>query len=281
MKLRVLTLLACFAADIAAANYSFVVLNHASFYSLVRISPEGKYISTIANGFAGEGLAKDPEGNYLVTTVTALLRVTPSGGVSRIATAPAGSHWLKVIGAPDGSSIVTDNVQHALWRVSKDGQTITKIANYPVPNYHEWESTSVAIDGQGNYKLLEDNHRESRLYKINPEGAVTEIPLSSTFPWALGLIGDGPDGYLAAVGKGDGIIRITNAGEVKELATFVPGHMYITGIARDPVTGEILATVTREHAILRISADGRTATTLTSSATYIKDPLAILAEIGQ
>ena len=283
MKLPLLIgLFACLAANSSAAdNYSFVVLNHSTFYSLVRVPPEGKYLSTIASGFAGEGMAKDAEGNYMVTTISGLIRVSPSGGVSPVATAPAGSHWMKIVQGPGGASIVTDNIQHALWSISRDGQSIAKIATYPVSNYNEREDTSLAMDSQGNYMLLEDNHPEARLFRITPEGAVTQIPLSRSLRASYALVADGPGSYLAQEGRGDSIIRIAAAGEVTELARFVPGHINLTGIARDPATGEILATCTREHAILRISPDGRTASTLTNSATYIKDPLAILVEVGQ
>jgi len=281
MNVRVLTLFACFVAESAAANYSFVILNHSIPYSLVRISPEGKYISTIAGGFAGVGLAKDAEGNYLVTTGTSLLRVSPTGGVSTVAVAPSGSHWLKVVAAPGGSSVVIDNVQHALWNISQDGRSIAKIANYPVPVYRELEDPSLTTDGQGNCTVLEDNHRDVHMFKITPEGVVTQIPLSRPVQVSFGLVADGPGSYLAEEGKGDAIIRITAAGEVTQLAKFIPARTYLTGIVRDPLGGDIVATVSREHAILRVSADGRKVTTLANSATYIREPLAILAEIGQ
>jgi hypothetical protein len=35
---------------------------------LVRVSPEGQYLATIASAFVGDGLAKEGDGNYLVTT---------------------------------------------------------------------------------------------------------------------------------------------------------------------------------------------------------------------
>ena len=281
MNVRVLTLLACFVAESAAANYSFVILNHSIPYSLVRVSREGKYISTIAAGFAGVGMARDSEGNYLVVTGRALLRISSLGEVSTVAVAPATSRWLKVVTGPGGASVVIDNAQHALWNVSRDGRSIAKIADYPVPVFGESEDISLTTDGQGNYVVLEDNHRDVHMFKITPEGVVTQIPLSRPMQVSFGLVADGPGSYLAEEGKGAAIIRITTAGEVTQLAKFNPGRMALTGLVRDPLSGDIVATVSREHAILRVSADGRKVTRLANSSTYIRDPLAILAEIGQ
>jgi hypothetical protein len=277
-----LGVLVCLAANLGwAADYSLVVLNHSTYYSLVRVSPDGQYLATIANGFLGHGLAKDSSGNYLIATGKALLRVTPSGSVTTVAMAPAGSQWLKVTAGPDNSGIVGDNRQHALWSVSADGRTVAKIANYPVPRYNELEDIGVASDGRGDYLVFEDNQHAGRLYRITPRGEVTDVPLSSPLNNSPTLVADGPGAYLAQNGRGDSIVRITSAGEVTHLADFVPGHVYITGLARDPATHEILATVTHENAILRIGADGKNASTLTNSPTFIKDPMEILVETGQ
>ena len=74
-----------------AAAGSFVVLNYSANNSLVRVSSDGQLISTIAVNVGGFGLTKDRAGNYLIAAVRSLLRVTPSGSVSTIATAPRGS----------------------------------------------------------------------------------------------------------------------------------------------------------------------------------------------
>ena len=262
-------------------GYSYVVLNHSSFYSLVRIGADGKYISTIANGFEGHSMTKDGGGDYIVAAVSELLRITRTGSVTPIARAPSGSQWIAVLQERDGAFIVTDNVQHALWRVSEDGHSMVTIAHYPIPNEHERDGTSLALDMQGNYMMLDYNHPVTRFFKITPAGAVTEVPLSKSFLGAGALLSDGPGNYLAKEGRGDAIIRIAATGEVTELVKFDPPWVNIPGMVRDPATGEIVALDNRNNRILRIGAGGRNITTFSSSPTYLRDPLAILVEPGE
>lgn len=59
------------------AELSFVVLRSSEKYSLVRVSADGKLVTTIAHGAPGVGLAKDTAGNYVIAAATKLLIATP------------------------------------------------------------------------------------------------------------------------------------------------------------------------------------------------------------
>jgi len=74
---------------------------------------------------------------------------------------------------------------------------------------------------------------------------------------------------------------VASAGECERIAWLVPNRVNITGIARNPVTGELVVAVNREHVLLRISLDGKTATTLVRGKTYLMAPLAIMVEPGR
>jgi hypothetical protein len=99
--------------------------------------------------------------------------------------------------------------------------------------------------------------------------------------FATGLVSDGPDGYLAAEGKGRALLRLTAAGDVSEIAKFSPAHPNITAVVRDPETREIMAVANFEHSFLRTNADGQTTTILSIDQTYLPFPSAILVETGR
>jgi streptogramin lyase len=261
--------------------FSYVVLNHDDRESLVRLAPDGRLISVIAAKAAGTGLANDVAGNYIVANGRGLLLVTRSGKVSLIAGAPLGSQWIKVVQSPEGSFIVADNQLHALWRISPDGRSVARFAYYPIERESEMDDVSLAMDNQDNYLLLERNHLGAHLFRISPAGAVTEVDLEHRLFYPLGLVPDGPGNYLTADDKGGSIVRLTSSGECERIAWLVPNRVNITGIARNPVTGELVVAVNREHALLRISMDGKTATTLVRGKTYLMAPLAIMVEPGR
>src|SRR5947209_1218528 len=102
-----------------AAVPSYVVLQDSDHDSLIRLSVDGKKVSTIANGAGGVGLAVDAGGNYIVGAKSALLKVTPAGVVSTIANAPGDSEWTAAaVDDSNGSYIVVDGNQPILWRIS-------------------------------------------------------------------------------------------------------------------------------------------------------------------
>src|ERR1700683_1923796 len=83
---------------LAADPISYVVLSSSPSGALVRASSDWRSIKTIATVDNGTGLGKDLGGNYLVTTPSTLMRVTPTGTVSTIATAPStpATGWIGV-----------------------------------------------------------------------------------------------------------------------------------------------------------------------------------------
>jgi hypothetical protein len=155
---------------LAGADVSYVVMNgRGDRNSLVRVSADGQSVTTIAHGAAGFGLTKDQAGNYIVAAGWSLHSVTPSGAVRTIAKAPTGSQWMSVVQEAEGTFVVADNRLHAVWRVSPDGLSLTRLCNYPVKKSDELEDTSLALDSQGNILLLEDNE-SAQLFRITPAG---------------------------------------------------------------------------------------------------------------
>ncbi len=246
----------CFVAalPLLAGDVSYVVLNRSEVNSLVRVSEDGKSITTIANGAGGHGLAVDGNGDYIVAAISRLLRVRRSGTVETVATTPSGSNWGSVAIDPQGDFILTDNVQHAVWRVSSENRSAVKIVSYPVTRPINREASGIVPDGAGGYLLIEENNAATELFRISPTGEIGAILLrGDKIPRGCHIISDGSGGYL--VGSMNTLLfRLSAAGEAKGFAQ-VPGRNP-TGMARNPETGEIVVTLNQSFSLARVSPDG-------------------------
>ena len=163
-----------FASTAFAGSVSYVVLQNLDEDSLVRVSADGKHATTIANGAAGVGLTVDRGGNYIVAARSALLRVTRAGVVTTIATAPNGSEWVAVAEHAGGGLVVADGILHVIWRVSDDGRTVDKFAEYPGSLPRGGSGIGLLRDDSGDFLLLglgDDN--TAHLYLISPAGVVS------------------------------------------------------------------------------------------------------------
>lgn len=253
-----LVLMGCAAV---AGDVSYVVSRGIGPDSLIRVSSDGRSLTRIATVAKGFGLAADEHGNYIVAAVSSLLRVTPSGEVNRIAVVPEGSQWLCVALDSHGNYILGDNRGHSIWRVSSDGRTVAKVAAYPVENTQELEDVSIVLDGAGNYLLVEDNAFAAHLWRITPEGEITRVPLhgdkmTSSFP----IIADGVGDYLVGSMRDSAVYRVSSLGEVTKFAS-VDGKN-LTGLARNPETGELVATFSFSPVAQKVSANGSAVTDL-------------------
>jgi hypothetical protein len=273
--LRSCAVLLAMAWPSVAANVSYVVLHQHGSESLVRVSDDGQSRTTIATGAGGYGLAVDKHGDYIVAAVSSLLRVTASGAVSQIAETPGGSQWMSVAVDAGGNYIVGDNQRHSIWRVSADGQTVNRVATYPAQNT-ELEDIGVTVDRAGDYLVVEDNSFASHFWRISPSGRVTPIPLhGDKMTSGSSIVADGEGNYLVGSHRDSAIFRVTSSGEVTKFAN-VSGQN-LSGLARNPETGELAVALNFDPALRKISATGLSVTKF-SDLGYAN---AIIAESGR
>ena len=294
-----------FANTALAGSVSYVVLQNLDEDSLVRVSADGKTATTIANGAAGVGLTVDRGGNYIVAARSALLRVTPAGIVTTIASAPGGSKWIAVAADPGGDLIVADGVSHVLWRVSEDGRRVAKFAEYPGKFPVHASSCGLLRDDSGDFLLLRrGDDLTPNFYRITPAGAVSRIPLAGAVwppydfrfypkpdaPLALTggpMISDGSGAFLFLDNSPTGnLFRLTRGGVVTKVTNF-PLRLQPDGpdvgfdpiaLARNPETGEII--VVETMTLLRVTTDGAPAS-IFRDAPKTNFGTAILAEVGR
>ena len=238
-----------------AGDVSYVVLGRYPAGDLVRVTDDGQSQKTIARGVGGFGLTVDKNGDYIVARVSSLVRVTPSGVVSTIAAGPTGSQWLAVAVDSSGNYIVGDNQRHDIWRVSADGARVDRVATYPVRWPQEMEDIGVIVEDTGNYLVIEGNGFTANVWTISPKGDVKPMPLhGAVMRSGDAIIRDGAGAYLAMSSRDHAVFRITSAGDVAKFAT-IDGQN-LTGLARNPETGELVLTVNFEQSLRKVSADG-------------------------
>lgn len=269
-------------APLAAGSLSYVVLQDSDRDSLVRVSANGKQTATIASGVGGVDLTLDRVGNYVVAARSALKRVTPSGVVTTIANAPAGSEWIAVVADSTGNLLAADDLKHIIWRISEDGQSVTELVRYPGKFALGGSDLGLTIDKTGDCLLMrvgDDN--APHLYRISPTGSISPIPLRGAVgppvrgfraPWGHPVAVSG--GPLVPDGSGNyfflddsatrNIFRLTADGRVTKFSQLKGVTCCVKGLARNPETGElIIADVFR---LLRVPPDG------SETAKFSNDP---------
>jgi DNA-binding beta-propeller fold protein YncE len=272
-----------------AAPTSYVVLQKGTTNSLIRISSDGKSMTTIAEGFEGVSLAIDGGGNYIIGARDRLLRVTPSGAVSTIATAPEGALWTAVAVDASGNLIVADGRKPAVWRVSPDGLSIVQVATYDGLVYTVDRPVGIVVDNDGDYRLVvlgvdpADRHTAARVYRVSPGGTVRAIRLhgarSRRFSGGLAL--DDRGNLLIADLLESAIFRIAGDGEVTRLdAEPSPCRGDVLGLARDPATGDLLITGELCQAVIRTNPDGSGVATLARFG-KLAFPIAVAVQPGR
>ena len=236
-------ILACLALPLWAGQ-TYVASSSAT---LIRISADGGTVSTIANNVVFRDLAQEPTGNYVGAAVNKIQRVTPSGTVTTVAAAPAGSQFISLAVDGSGNIIVADNQLHVLWKITPDGLSVTQIGPYPVLTNNQLEDVYVRVDSSGNYILANDNASAIKLFRITPQGAATPIPLSGNYsPTQLaGLALDSAGNfYIADSGPGR-ILKVASNGIFSTIASGSNFALPLEGAAPAPAAALLCCKVDR------------------------------------
>jgi hypothetical protein len=255
----------------AHAPLAYVVLQDDDKDSLVGISADGTVFSTIAESAGGVALTTDNDGNYIVVGKSRLLRVTPSGNVSTIATAPSGVQWKAAAAEADGSFLVADAQQPVVWRVMPDGSVVAEPSLTRGLHPPSW-ILGVAVDQVSRTRwLLAEYGFSLKLVHQSGEAPPAEIVLREpAIKRPVGIVPDGSGGLLAIAS--DGLYHLAADGRLSRFGDVPEKSDEPTALARTPETGEILVLKPFGRTILRLNPDGSLAATLAvpPSVTFAK-----------
>ncbi|HAW27991.1 MAG TPA: hypothetical protein DCY03_07710 [Planctomycetaceae bacterium] len=118
---------------------------------------------------APRGLALDQAENLWVVSGTAdqLLKVSPEGKVAVVVKGRPFNFPHDVVVLDDGSAIVSDGYEKALWKVAVDGTTEKWVSGEPFIN-------PVGITRQGQNILVADPHAKT-VFSVDPEKNVSDL----------------------------------------------------------------------------------------------------------
>ncbi len=222
----------------------------------------------------GNDVALDAGLNSVVATGSALVRVTPFGeNITTIANAPAGSSWIAVAADPFGNLIVGDNLKHGIWRVSPDGASVVFVTGYPLFYPSLAENIRILVDVHGNYSVAEDNGGVFHLFSITPSGTVNEVTLTGAQrPFTVnGLTFDTNGNYIVLDNTSGALYQITPQGASTLLDGLDDGG--ISGLAQNPLTNQYVFGFPGQ--LQQTTPNDSTFTTLVSSA-LLPNPAGLL-----
>jgi hypothetical protein len=112
----------------------------------------------------------------------------------------------------DGCFVVADNGQHALWRISADGQSVGKLANDSV-SPPQMEDVSIVFDESGNYSVMTEKVYGGYLWRITRSGQVMPVPPRGRNITAGRFTIDASNGnYLIGSNTDHAVFRLNKAG---------------------------------------------------------------------
>jgi large repetitive protein len=207
--------------------------------------------------------AADSAGNFIVTGVSSLIKITQAGASSLIATAPQGSQWISVAIDVSGNYIVADNALHKIVKVTPGG-TISSVASYPIVTPNELEDVYVRIDSSGNYIVAEDNGGAVHIARITPSGTVNTVTITGNIPTGVaGLTLDANGNYVVSDYSRRTIDLVSPAGAGTIL--FNNSNSTLSrpfGVFRDPATGSLLIADNGNNAVYSLTPSGTQITQL-------------------
>ena len=278
-------------ASFARSN-SYIILQE-SGPGLLRVSEDGASVTVIASQVTGLDLTIDVNGNYVVTTGSELIRVSPSGEVASIAKAPPGSSWVAVSASRDGSLIVADEPSHLLWRITENNE-IHRLASYPGSLPLGENHIGLLVDSSDGCLVMRVSDGNSpELFRIQLDGQISQVTLSghvrkptrmSSTPMDTNisisggpLIKDGSGGYLFLDSPWTkNVFRISSVGHVERFAKLPEPAYHGKVLALNADTKELI--VGGLSRLLRIKADGTS--DVLSSDTRLNHMTAIVLDKG-
>jgi choice-of-anchor A domain-containing protein len=253
-------------AGIAIDSSGFVYVASAGNSQILRITPNGKQSAVFATALSGNALAFDAGGQLYSTSFTNLIRMSPTGQLTTVASSPIALYGLSVSAAgifavEDSGSLVRKQSGNLMVpfaagladpkRILSDGaggvlvanvgnDTVTRVANDMASTRAVGVigATSLALAAGGD--LIVGGNR-GHMYRVDPAGANTEISnLSSVFGIPTGV------SWLAIDGAGVVSAMLADRSELRKLAYHPP--------VVPPPAGTVVYTATRTFAGLEVNA---------------------------
>ncbi|QDT76883.1 Serine/threonine-protein kinase PknD [Gimesia maris] len=155
--------------DVVVLKNGDLLVSDLELHQIWKVPAAGGKPTLFAKVEAPRGLALDQAENLWVVSGTAdqLLKVSPDGKVSVVVKGRPFNFPHDVVVLDDGSAIVSDGYEKALWKVAADGTTEKWVSGEPFIN-------PVGITRQGQNILVADPHAKT-VFSVDPEKNVSDL----------------------------------------------------------------------------------------------------------
>ncbi|MAX36796.1 MAG: hypothetical protein CME33_09560 [Gimesia sp.] len=155
--------------DVVVLKNGDLLVSDLELQQIWKVPAAGGKPTLFAKVEAPRGLALDQGENLWVVSGTAdqLLKVSPDGKVAVVVKGRPFNFPHDVVVLDDGSAIVSDGYEKALWKVAADGTTEKWVVGEPFKN-------PVGITRQGQNILVSDPHAKT-VFSVDPEKNVSEL----------------------------------------------------------------------------------------------------------
>lgn len=155
--------------DVVVLKNGDLLVSDLELQQIWKVPAAGGKPTLFAKVEAPRGLALDQGENLWVVSGTAdqLLKVNPDGEVAVVVKGRPFNFPHDVVVLDDGTAIVSDGYEKALWKVAADGTTEKWVSGEPFKN-------PVGITRQGQNILVSDPHAKT-VFSVDPEKNVSEL----------------------------------------------------------------------------------------------------------
>jgi streptogramin lyase len=201
-----------------AANRDVIIADYGT-NSLLRIDAQSGALTTIAGNLGGPlRVAEDFDGSFLITSGNSLRRVTPTGTVTTVASAPMVRPFGVAVDLT-GDYLVADDFARVIWRITPTGVVAPIFSGPPLQL-----PQGVAVFSDGDYAVI-DGLTDSVFRIDRGTGAIsTWVPNATLAANPEGIVPDWLNGFFVAHSQaaGSGILAVDATGGVTSVASGSP-----------------------------------------------------------
>ncbi len=254
----------------SAATLGDYIVSDRRGKTIFRVSPAERIPNPIAAvGECPAGLATDASGNIYVADpcTRSIFRVTGGGGIAPFFTGTPLQSPVALTLDIAGNVIAADNGLNQILSITPDTKAVTVLATLPLqsPASTTVQNMALAYDDNGDLVVAHDNGSgRSEIIRIRPNGDVVDVVTGSGVASTGALVVESSGNYLVADYRERVLHRVTPTGVSTVLASSLGSNL--SGLALDPASGNILATLDSDSKIISINPSGTVVSTLVSQS---------------
>ncbi len=254
----------------SAATLGDFIVSDRRGKAIFRISPSTRIPNPIAAvGECPAGIATDASGNIYVADPCArgIFRVTGGGAVTPLFIGTPLVSPVAVTLDIAGNLIVADNDLNQILSIAPETKAVTVLAKLPLQSSASStvQNMALAYDNNGELVVANDSGTgRSEIIRIKQNGDIVNVLTGTSIASTGALVIESSGNYLVADYRERQLFRVTPAGVASVVAGALGNNL--SGLALDPVSGNIIATLDNDSKVISITPNGTTVSNIVSQS---------------